>query len=46
MRVAFDGKTFVNEIKTGSVTFNHAQDHEAKKIGNTTIDFIMMELKK
>jgi quercetin dioxygenase-like cupin family protein len=46
MRVTFDGKTVDNEIKAGSVTFNDAQDHEAKNIGNTTIDFIMMELKK
>ena len=40
------GKTQDMEIKTGSVTFLDAQNHEAKNVGNTTIDLIVMELKK
>lgn len=40
------GKTQEMEIKTGSVMFLEAQDHEMKNIGNTTIDLIVMELKK
>jgi quercetin dioxygenase-like cupin family protein len=39
------GKTQEMELKTGSVIFLEAQDHEAKNIGNTTIDLIVMELK-
>jgi len=45
MRLTIGGKTQDNEIKAGSVTFNEAQDHEAKNIGNATIDFILMEVK-
>ena len=40
------GKTQEIDIKTGSVLFLDEQDHEAKNIGNTTIDLIVMELKK
>ena len=40
------GKTQDMEIKTGSVIFLEAQDHEAKNVGNTTVDLIVMELKK
>ena len=41
-----EGKTQDMDIKTGSVMFLDAQNHEAKNIGNTTIDLIVMELKK
>ncbi len=40
------GKTQEMEIKEGSVIFLEAQDHEAKNVGNTTVDLIVMELKK
>lgn len=40
------GKTQEMEIKAGSVLFLEAQDHEMKNIGKTTIDLIVMELKK
>ncbi len=40
------GKTQDMELKTGSVFFLEAQEHEMKNIGNTTIDLIVMELKK
>jgi hypothetical protein len=40
------GKTQQMELKTGSAIFLEAQDHEMKNIGNTTIDLIVMELKK
>ena len=40
------GKTQEMEVKTGSVLFLDAQDHEMKNTGNTTIDLIVMELKK
>ena len=40
------GKTQEMELKTGSVNFFDAQEHEMKNIGNTTMHFIVMELKK
>ncbi|HKZ87845.1 MAG TPA: cupin domain-containing protein [Candidatus Bathyarchaeia archaeon] len=40
------GKTQEMDIKTGSVIFLEAQEHEVKNIGTTTIDLIVMELKK
>ena len=40
------GKTQEMELKTGSAIFLEAQDHEMKNIGKTTIDLIVMELKK
>jgi len=40
------GKTQEMDIKTGSVLFLEAQDHEFKNIGNTTIDLLVTELKK
>jgi len=46
MRLTSDGKTQEMEIKAGSVLFLDAQDHEAKNIGNTTLDLLVMELKK
>jgi beta-alanine degradation protein BauB len=40
------GKTQEMEIKTGTTIFMDAQDHEMKNIGNTTIDLVVMELKR
>jgi len=40
------GKAQDMEIKTGSVIFLEAQDHEVKNIGNSTLELIVMELKK
>jgi quercetin dioxygenase-like cupin family protein len=40
------GKTQEMDVKTGSVLFLEAQDHEVKNIGKTTLDLIVMELKK
>ncbi len=40
------GKTQEVELKTGSVNFFNAQDHEMKNIGNTTMELIVTELKK
>ena len=46
MKLTSGGKTQEMDIKAGSVMFLDAQDHEATNIGNTTIDLIVMELKK
>jgi beta-alanine degradation protein BauB len=40
------GKTQEMDFKTGSVNFFDAQEHEMKNIGTTTINLIVMELKK
>ena len=40
------GKTQEMDIKAGSVMFLEAQEHEVKNIGKTTLDLIVMELKK
>jgi quercetin dioxygenase-like cupin family protein len=41
-----EGKTQEMEIKTGSVVFLGAQEHETQNIGDTTLDLIVVELKK
>jgi len=46
LKITSGGKTQEMDIKTGSVMFLDAQDHEAKNIGTTTIDLIVMEIKK
>ncbi len=46
MSLTSEGKTQEMEIKTGSVMFLNAQNHEAKNIGNTTLDLLVVELKK
>ena len=40
------GKTQTVELKTGSVNFFEAQDHEMKNVGNTTLELVVVELKK
>ena len=40
------GKTQEMDIKTGSVIFLDEQDHEAKNVGKTTVDLLVVELKK
>jgi quercetin dioxygenase-like cupin family protein len=44
--LTFGGKTQEMEIKTGSVIFVDAQDHEMQSIGKTTLDFLVVVLKK
>jgi quercetin dioxygenase-like cupin family protein len=46
MSLTSGGKTQEMELKTGSVIFLDEQDHEAKNIGSTTLDLIVMELKE
>ncbi len=41
-----EGKTDEIEIKQGQTLFLTAQNHEAKNTGNTTVDLIVVELKK
>lgn len=46
MSLTSGGKSQEMEIKAGSVMFLEAQDHEAKNVGKTTLDLLVMELKK
>ncbi len=46
MSLTSEGKTQEMDIETGSVIFLNAQNHEAKNIGNTTLDLSVVELKK
>ena len=41
-----EGKTQEMEIKTGEVIFLDAQDHEAKNIGESVLDLLVVELKQ
>ena len=46
MRITSGGKTQDMDVKAGSVMFLDAQNHEAKNTGNTTLDLLVVELKK
>ena len=40
------GKTQDMDLQSGSVLFLKEQDHEARNVGNSTIDLLVVELKK
>jgi len=40
------GKSDVLDMKTGAAIFLKAQSHEAENIGQTTLDLLVVELKK
>lgn len=42
---AADGKTTETELKTGEVLYREPLTHAAENIGNTTMHFILVELK-
>ena len=46
MRITSEGKPQETDLKQGSVTMLKEQDHEAENVGNTTVDMIVVELKK
>ena len=46
MSLTSGGKTQEMDVKTGSVLFLDAQDHEAKNVGKTVLDLLVVELKK
>ncbi len=46
MRMMSEGKTDEMDLKAGSVVFMKAQNHEAENIGDSTIDLLVLELKK
>jgi beta-alanine degradation protein BauB len=46
MSLTSGGKSQEMEVKAGQVMFLDAQDHEAKNVGDSTLDLLVMELKK
>lgn len=46
LRLTSEGKPQEMDLDAGSVVFLKEQNHEAKNVGNTTIDLLVVELKK
>lgn len=46
MKLTSQGKTDNLDLKTGDAVFLNAQSHEAENIGQTTLDLLVVELKK
>ena len=45
-KLTSQGKTDILDLKTGEAIFLKAQSHEAENIGQTTLDLLVVELKK
>ena len=45
-KLTSEGKTDILELKAGDTVFLNAQNHEAENIGQTTLDLLVVELKK
>jgi quercetin dioxygenase-like cupin family protein len=46
LRLTAEGKTEDLDLTAGSVVFLKEQNHEAKNVGDSTIDLLVVELKK
>jgi beta-alanine degradation protein BauB len=46
MKLISQGKTDILNLKTGDTVFLNAQNHEAENIGQTTLNLLVVELKK
>jgi hypothetical protein len=46
MKLTSMGKTDFLDLKTGDAIFLNAQSHEAENVGQTTLDLLVVELKK
>jgi beta-alanine degradation protein BauB len=46
LKITSEGKTNEMELTAGQAVFLNAQNHEAENIGKTTVDLIVVELKK
>jgi beta-alanine degradation protein BauB len=46
MKLTSEGKTDVLDLKDGDAIFLNAQSHEAENIGQSTIELLVVELKK
>ena len=45
-KLTSQGKTDILDLKTGEAIFLKAQSHEAENVGQTTLDLLVVELKK
>ena len=46
MKLTSEGKTDVLDLKTGDAIFLNAQMHEAENVGQSTLELLVVELKK
>jgi beta-alanine degradation protein BauB len=46
MKLTSQGKIDILELKGGDTVFLNAQNHEAENIGQTTLELLVVELKK
>jgi quercetin dioxygenase-like cupin family protein len=46
MKLASEGKTDILDLKDGDAMFLNAQSHEAENIGQSTLELLVVELKK
>jgi quercetin dioxygenase-like cupin family protein len=46
LKMSSEGKTNEMDLTAGQAVFLKAQDHEVENIGKTTVDIIVVELKK
>jgi quercetin dioxygenase-like cupin family protein len=46
MKLTSEGKTDVLDLEAGDTIFIKAQSHEAENVGQTTLDLLVVELKK
>ena len=46
MKLTSQGKTDILDLKNGDAIFLNAQSHEAENIGQTTLELLVVELKK
>jgi quercetin dioxygenase-like cupin family protein len=46
MKITFEGKSNILDLKEGQAMFLKAQDHEAENIGDSTVEMLIVELKQ
>jgi len=46
MKLTSEGKTDILDLKNGDAIFLNAQSHEAENIGQSTLELLVVELKK
>jgi beta-alanine degradation protein BauB len=46
MKLTSEGKTDILDLKDGDAMFLNAQSHEAENIGQSTLELLVVELKK
>ncbi len=46
IKITTEGKTDVLDLETGKALFLNAQNHEAENVGQSTLELLVVELKK